>query len=652
MFISKTTRRPLVVLTTITLLAALWIGAPVASQEGVPESGEYTLVILHNNDGESKLLEDQDSGFPGAARFAALVKQLQSQAGGAVITLTSGDNFLASQELGVSLARENAPLYDSVALSGLYDAMALGNHDFDLGPEVTARFIEGFTPPVPFLSANLDFSGEPSLAQLVADGLLAASVVIETGGERIGVIGAVTPWLGNISSPRNVGISAVLPAVAAEAAKLTADGVNKIILVSHLQDVDEEVALVADLTDVDVVIAGGGDDLLRNEGDSCMPDEEPAGPYPMRITDASGAEVPVITAPGGYRCIGELSVTFDAEGNITRSSGRSIGVGFDVVPDSGVQAGVIDPLTAAVAEIDADVIGVSQVDLDGRRSMVRTTDTNVGNLLADALRTAASHLAAGFGISAPQVAVTNGGGIRNDSLIPAGDVTTGITWDIAPFNNFVVVGEISRETLRALLERAVSSVPGAGGQFAQVSGFTFDYDPTAAAREVDRSSDCSVIGSPGERVRNVTLDDGTVIVRNGSVVPGAPVVLAIVDFLARGGDCYPLREVETTRLGVTYQQALAEYIAHDLGGVIGAADYPTDGGDRITALAPTEAASTRSYTVRPGDTLRKIAQSLLGSELRWPEIFALNEGNTQADGRTLTNPDLIHIDWILEIPAD
>ncbi len=470
-------------------------------------------------------------------------------------------------------------------------------------------------------------------------------------GERIGVIGAVTPWLGNISSPRNVVVSAVLPAVAAEAAKLTADGVNKIILVSHLQDVEEEVALVADLTDVDVVIAGGGDDLLRNEGDSCMPDEEPYDVYPMRITDASGTEVPVITAPGGYRCIGELSVTFDADGNITSSSGRSIGVGFDVVPDPGVQASVIDPLTAAVAEIDADVIGVSQVDLDGRRSMVRTTDTNVGNLLADAIRATATHLSAGFGISAPQVAVTNGGGIRNDSLIPAGDVTTGITWDIAPFNNFVVVGEVPRETLRALLEQAVSSVPGAGGQFAQVSGFTFDYDPTAAAREVDRSGDCSVIGSPGGRVRNVTLDDGTVIVSDGSVVPGASVMLAIVDFLANGGDCYPLTEVETTRLGVTYQQALANYIAGDLGGVIGADDYPTDGGGRITALEATEAAGTRSYTVRPGDSLRKIAQSLLGSELRWPEIFALNQGNTQADGRTLTNPNLIHIGWILEIPA-
>ena len=280
-----------------------------------------------------------------------------------------------------------------------------------------------------------------------------------------------------------------------------------------------------------------------------MPDEEPASLYPMRITDASGAEVPVITAPGGYRCIGELSVTFDA----------------------------------------------------------------------DAIRARASHLAAGFGIAAPQVAVTNGGGIRNDSLISAGNFTTGMTWDIAPFNNFVVVGETPRETLRSILEQAVSSVPGAGGQFAQVSGFTFEYD-------------------------------GTVIVHNGSVVPGPAAVLAIVDILANGGDCYPLREVEITRLGVTYQQALADYIAQDLGGLIGADDYPTDGGGRITVVAPTDASGTRSYTVRPGDTLRNIAQSLLGSELRWPEIFALNQGNTQADGRALTNPDLIHVDMDSQNP--
>ena len=353
------------------------------------------------------------------ARFAAQMKQMQAAAaegGSGVVTLTSGDNFLASQELNVSLARDGA-LYDSVALSGLYDAMALGNHDFDLGPEVTARFIEGFDPAVPFLSANADFSGEPVLQALVDAGVLAGSAIVETGGQRVGVIGAVTPLLPNISSPRNVVISDVLAAVQAEVELLTAAGVNKIILVSHLQGVSEEVALVADLAGVDVVIAGGGDDLLRNEGDTCMPDDEPAGPYPMLVADSSGTDVPVITAPGGYRCIGALTVVFDGDGNIVSHTGRSAGVGFDVTPDAAVQSSVIEPLAAAVAEIDADVIGTSEVDLDGRRASVRTGSSNQGNLHADALRATAANLAAEFGTPAPDVAIQNGGGIRNDAVI-------------------------------------------------------------------------------------------------------------------------------------------------------------------------------------------------------------------------------------------
>ena len=634
-------------LVALTLLLGLLLVTPVVSADGDAENGEFTLVILHNNDGESKLLEDADAGYPGVARFATIMRQLQADATGAVITLTSGDNFLASQELGVSLARQGAPLYDSVALSGLYDAMALGNHDFDLGPDVTARFIKGFTPPVPFLAANLDFSGEPALSALEQAGLLAKSVVIEIGDEKIGVIGAVTPWLANISSPRNVLVSEVAPAVAEAVSELTGEGVDKIILVSHLQDVAEEVALVAELTGVDVVIAGGGDDLLANQGDTCMPDEEPAGPYPLMVADASGAQVPVITAPGGYRCIGELTVVFDSDGTVVGAKGRSVGVGLDTVADPTVQAAVIDPLAAAVAALDTQVIGVSEVDLDGRRSMVRTTDTNVGNLLADAIRSRASHLAPDFGASSPVVAVINGGGIRNDSVIPAGDFTTGMTWDIAVFHNYVVVGEVPRETFRLLLEQSVSRLPGAGGQFAQVSGFTFEYAPEAAAQEVDRSADCAIVGSPGERVRKVTLSDGTEIVQDGVVVPGDPVTLATVDFLARGGDCYPLGDVKTTQLPVTYQQALADYVALDLGGKITAAAYPTDGGGRITMLE-----STRSYRVKPGDTLRSIARSLLGSELRWPEIFALNKRQPQADGRSLTNPDLIHIDWILKVPTN
>ena len=491
-------RGPLAFFAALVVLVGLLVSAPVAAGAQDADDG-FVLTILHNNDGESKLLPDEVSD-PGVARFVALMKQLQSAAsGGGVVTLTSGDNFLASQEFGVSLAREG-PLYDSVALSGIYDAMALGNHDFDMGPEITARFIKGFEPAILFLSANLDFSAEPELQDLVDQGLIAASTVIETGGERIGVIGAVTPMLPNISSPRNVVVSPVLPAVQAEAESLGAQGVDKIILVSHLQDVAEEIELVASLSGVDVVIAGGGDDLLRNEGDTCQPDEEAAAPYPIMVEDASGTMVPVVTAPGGYRCIGELNVTFDAAGNVTAAEGRSVGVGFDVEPDPDVQATVIEPLSKAVGLIDSEVIGTSEVELDGRKPLIRTVATNEGNLMADALRATATNLADEFGSPVPDVAIQNGGGIRNDSVLPPGEITTGTTWDIAPFSNFVVVGEVPRDVFHVLLEQALDRLPGAGGQFAQVSGFTLTYDPSAPAREIARDGDCSLVGNPGERV--------------------------------------------------------------------------------------------------------------------------------------------------------
>ena len=656
---------------------AVAAGAHEGQADGGGGGEGFTLTILHNNDGESKLLPDPEAGFPGVARFAALMKELRVEAAGAVdgvVAVTSGDNFLASKELGASLNRAGA-LYDSVALSGLYDAMGLGNHDFDLGPEVTARFIEGFDPPAPFVAANLDFSAEPALQALVEDGRLAASVVVEADGQPIGVIGAVTLQLPNLSSPRRVAVSAVLPAVTAEVESLTARGVDKIILVSHLQDVAAEMALVPRLSGVDAVIAGGGDDLLRNPGDTCLPDAEPVGGYPILVADSDGVEVPLVTAPGGYRCIGALTVVFDAAGRVTEATGRSVGVGAEVAPDPGVQAEVVEPLVEAVAGADAQVIGVARVDLDGRRGEVRTVATNLGNLYADALRATAAELAPAADAPAPDVAVQNGGGIRNDAVLRAGPVTAGDTWDIAPFGNLVVVGEVPRETFRALLEQAVDRAPRAAGHFAQVSGFSFTYDPSAAAREIDRAGDCSVAGHPGGRVRDVVLDDGTVIVADGAVVPGDPVVLATVDFLAAGGDCYPLASLPFTRLPITDQQALARYVSVHLDGVIAADRYPPGGGSRITALEPgpseaeedvpeedaeeheaetEEDAKTpaRRVTVAPGDSLWRIAAANLGAGTRWREIFTLNASRVQDDGRTLADPNLILVGWVLELPSD
>src|SRR5690606_6432936 len=114
----------------------------------------------------------------------------------------------------------------------------------------------------PFVSANLDFTGEPRLQALVDDGSIVASTVVRERGEKIGIVGATTPLLPAISSPRNVQVLAnVAEIVQAEVDKLTARGVDKIIFISHLQGLGEDRELLPLLRDVDVAIAGGGDEL-------------------------------------------------------------------------------------------------------------------------------------------------------------------------------------------------------------------------------------------------------------------------------------------------------------------------------------------------------------------------------------------------------
>ena len=558
-------------------VAALELG------EEADEAAEFTLTILHSSAGESRLLPDEGT-VPGAARFIAALKQLQSGASGdGLVTLGSGDNIRASPELGVSLGRDG-PLYDSVALSGVYDAMALGSRDFDLGPDLTRRMIEGFTPSIPFLAANLDGSQEPALQSLVDRGLIASSTVVETGGERIGVIGVVTPLLPELSSPRNATISRVFPAVLAEVAGLEELGINKIILVSHLQDLFEEVQFARSLAGVDVIVSGGANYLLRNDGDSCLEGAEPMASYPIWLEDGSGNQVPLVAVPGWYRCVGELNVTFDEDGNVVAADGRSLGVGFDVSPDPEIQTEVVVPLATEVGLLEAEAIGVSEVELDGRRSTLRTATTNAGNLLADAVLNSASRRAAAFGVLRPDVAIQHAGALANNALIPPGDITAATTWGIAPFDVFLAIGEVPRTVLKVLLEQALDQLPDAGDHFPQISGFTVIYDPAAPARQIARDRDCSLVGDPGARVREVILDDGTAIVRGGEVVPGGPVVVATLDFLALGGECYPLAGLGFRNLGVTYQQALADYISEDLDGLITASDYPVGGVGRIVPV--------------------------------------------------------------------
>jgi len=360
-------------------------------------------------------------------------------------------------------------------------------------------------------------------------------------------------------------------------------------------------ALARQLRDVDVLVAGGGDELLWNPGQLLVPDDATDanndgipdaryGTYPVFETDATGRQLPIITTRGDYRYVGRFAADFDADGRIVsidptsgpvRVAASSLPGG--VAEDPAVKAAVTDPVAASVAALAANVIAVSQVALDGRTSTIRTQETNEGNLCADSLLWNARQLAAAENLPLPVIAFQNGGGIRNNSILPAGNFTELNTFQFLPFANFVsVIPQLPTTQLKALLENAVSRVtpvqPGyptsGNGRFAQIAGFRFTY---------------TVAAVPGSRVIDVVLDDGSVIVEDGVVVdPTRTIPAATIDFLCRGGDEYPLNGLFFRNLATSYQQALRNYVVspQGLNGVISSADYPAGGEGRIVKFVP------------------------------------------------------------------
>ncbi len=423
----------------------------VALTLGVQSAGAVTVTLFHNNDGESRLLPAAN-GSGGAANYVGLLNQLRSSATtDTTLTLSSGDNFLAGTAFNASL--QNGVFYDAVALNAIqYDAIALGNHDFDFGPQVLANFINSpaWTDPTPpaYLSSNLEFGGEPALQALVNSGRIASSAIIEkqvgADTERFGIVGAVTPTIKSISSPGNVVVNDVLASVQSEVDSLIAQGVNKIILVSHLQNIQEELNLIPQLRGVDIVIAGGGDNLLANPGDPLVPGEGAIQfPYPVTRLDADSKPVLVVTTTGEYRYIGKLEVDFDAAGNATLLGGGPVRVlaSDGITPDAFVQQNAVQPVIDSIASLAANIVTTSEVPLDGRRDSVRNFETNLGNLATDALLWQANELAATFGVGVATIALQNGGGIRNNNIIPAGDLTELNTFNTLPFANFVSIVE-------------------------------------------------------------------------------------------------------------------------------------------------------------------------------------------------------------------
>jgi 2',3'-cyclic-nucleotide 2'-phosphodiesterase (5'-nucleotidase family) len=359
--------------------------------------------------------------------------------------------------------------------------------------------------------------------------------------------------------------------------QMEAQGVNKIVLASHLQQIQFEEELATLLEGVDIVLAGGSNTLLADTEDidrGLYPSAPtPYQSYPILTKDASGNDVAIINTDGGWRYVGRLIVEFDAEGRLIIDSLDPATSGVFATTDAQVEAlwgnlesafaegtkgaiakDLVGSVAEFVAEQDGNILGLTDTYLVGERAAVRTEETNLGNLTADANLWYARQLD-----DQVLVSLKNGGGIResigrvvvegwdseprfeppaaNPAIgKPEGGVSQLDAASALRFNNDLVILSVTRETLLEVLEHAVAaSAPGVTpGQFAQVGGIRYSFDWERPAGE--RIQNAAIIGDDGE-----TLD---VLAVDGRLVgnPDEVIKMVTLGFLADGGDGYPLGE--------------------------------------------------------------------------------------------------------------
>ncbi|MFC0201763.1 bifunctional metallophosphatase/5'-nucleotidase [Paracoccus rhizosphaerae] len=509
---------------------------------------ETVLHILHTNDMHSRIepingsdstcsAEEEGAGecFGGVARLAAKISELREQIPDdeGLLVLDAGDQYQGSLFYTTYKGKEVVEFMHAIG----YDAMAVGNHEFDDGPEGLAVLADGVDFPV--LSGNIDVSQSNVLA-----GKVSKHVVLDVGGQKVGVVSALATDTPETSSPgESVVFQDDADSLAASVEELQAEGVDKIIALTHV-GYGRDRELAAEVAGLDAIVGGHSHTLL---GDM----EGASGAYPTMVQGPEGADVPVAQAYAYGKYLGHLTLTFDDQGNLLKAEGQPILLDASVSQDETIAARVKE-MAEPIAELREKVVADAVAPIDGDRANCRARECQMGNLVADAMleRTADQGV---------PIAIQNGGGLR--ASIDHGEVTMGEVYTVLPFQNTLATFQLTGAGIIAALENGASQYDEQAGRFAQVAGLKYTVDPAAEV---------------GSRISDVMVEN------DGEWVPideDATYGVATNNYMRGGGDGYAMFASEGKN-AYDFGPDLAEVVAEYLGSRQDGYEPYTDG--RIT----------------------------------------------------------------------
>ncbi len=540
-------------------LVMVLVVVPVAAEETVQKADD--TVILYTNDVHCGVDANAPEGSMGYANLAALKKELLG-AHENVLLVDAGD---AIQGEAIGTLSSGGYLVDIMNQVG-YDLATFGNHEFDYGMDVAKSLLT--ESHAKYLSCNFI---DLTTGETVAD----AYEIRELNGRKVAFVGISTPESFTKSTPAyfqnekgeyiysfcegNNGKD-LYNAVQKTVDEVRGAGAETVIVIAHT-GVDTQSSpwtsneIIANTTGIDAYIDGHSHSTIAGE----------------QVKNKAGEDVVLTSTGTKLQNVGKL--TLAADGSIT----TELVNGYTAVDEEtdtfikGIQAQYEEKLNEVVAKTD---VALTVKDPDTGDRAVRHAETNLGDLCADAYRN----------VLGADIAFVNGGGVRAD--IPAGDITYGQIIAVHPFGNMACVIEATGQQILDALELGASAYPGESGGFLQVSGLTYNIDPTVES-SVKLDEHKQFVGVEGKR----RVTDVKVLQADGSYAPidvNATYKLASHNYMLKnGGDGFTMFKGDKVLQDEVMidNQVLITYIRDNLQGVVGEAYANPRGQGRITAKA-------------------------------------------------------------------